>query len=157
MSSQAFCRDHSSSMFSTMEWTVAAFAAGLTIGVGLGYLFCSWRISLEKAKLECSAQDVVCRARPDIPAEERGDAVEWQYMLTHQECRCQGLDTYTWESMAWCHSDVLEQSLAGGRVREVELRIDENKRWIVSFDKMEQLSTSSGRVRPVRRRRLCEQ
>ena len=140
-----------------MDGIVAPFVAGVSVGLGLGYRFCPSRAPQPSIPRGPSDPEVEHRRRRDLPASDRGGAcTDWQYMLTREEGLDQGVRTTTWRSMSWCHSDVLEQSLAQGE-RGVEICTTNRKSWIVNFDRMEQLSSSSGRVRPVRRRLLCEQ
>ena len=140
-----------------MDGIVAAFVAGVSVGLGLGYTLCERRAARPGIPRVPSDPDVELRRRRDIPVEDRGGpAVDWQYMLTLEEGLDLGLRTTTWRSMSWCHTDLLEGRMLDGD-REVELYTGNRPRWVVNFDRMEQLSASGGTVRPVRRRLLREQ
>ena len=139
-----------------MDAIAAAFVIGLSIGVGLGYRFCQRRTQGQITTSQPSQPEVQHRRRPDIPLPHTGGpGADWQYMLTREEALDEGSRTTTWKSMSWCHSDVLEYSLDDG-LPEVEIWSHPRKSWVVNFDRMEQMSTSSARVRLVRRRLLCE-
>ena len=137
----------------------AAFLAGVSVGLGLGRRFLSIRAAQPDIPRRPSFPGAEERRRRDIPVSERGGAyqeAEWEYLLSDQEAQEHAQRTPAWRSMSWCHNEVLENYLSTG-AQEVEIWQSDRKSWIVNFDKLVQESTTSGRVRPVRRRRWREQ
>ena len=140
-----------------MEGIAAAFVTGVAVGLGLGYRLCPSRAPQPDIRRVRDDPDVEHRRRRDIPTSSRGGAcTDWQYQLTPVSGLDEGVRTTTWRSMAWGHSEVLEVLLAEGE-SQVEICSADGKAWIVNFERMEQRSTSSSRVRPVRRRLLGEE
>ena len=140
-----------------MEGIAAAFVTGVAVGLGLGYRLCPSRAPQSDIPRVLDDPALEERRRRDIPTSSRGGAcTDWQYQLSSADGLDQGARTTIWRSMAWGHSEVLEHLLAEGE-SEVEITIADGKGWIVNFDRMEQRSTSSNRVRPVRRRLLCDE
>ena len=140
-----------------MAGLAGAFVTGVAVGLGLGYRLCPSRAPQPDISRVLDDPTLEERRRRDIPTSTRGGAnTDWQYQVTSAAGLDQGARTTIWRSMAWGHSEVLESFLAEGE-SEVEISFDAGKRWIVNFDRMEQRSTSSNRVRPVRRRLLCDE